>query len=224
MLWKYLHHLVGEAKESSTSGNPYSITLPDQFCNLTWKEFIAWRLDDSNQDTSSASSTRHRGYTRQDSRYKSNQNAYQLLVFKKSIKSKVSQYTIIKDEKYFEALQRNLVVTATMHDCEEVLNGDDKCGNNADCRELFYQNQYFIYNIFNMVLQSYMGKTIVRKYAPSLDAQSVWRHFESHMSTSSKGVNERCILHAYVSTTVYDRSWKGTTEQFVLHFHEQFHY
>ena len=47
------------------------------------------------------------------------------------------------------------------------------------------------------------------------------REFESNMSTSSKGLNERCRLHAYVSTTVYDRSWKGTTEQFVLHFHEQ---
>ena len=41
------------------------------------------------------------------------------------------------------------------------------------------------------------------------------------MSTSSKGFNERHRLHAYVSTTVYDRSWKGTTEQFVLHVHEQ---
>ena len=29
-------------------------------------------------------------------------------------------------------------------------------------------------------------------------------------------------MHAYISTTIYDRSWKGTTEQFVLHFHEQF--
>ena len=42
------------------------------------------------------------------------------------------------------------------------------------------------------------------------------------MSTSSKGLNERCRLHAYVSTTVYDKSWKCTTEQFVHHFHEQF--
>ena len=42
------------------------------------------------------------------------------------------------------------------------------------------------------------------------------------MSTSSNELNERCRLHAYVSTTVYDKSWKGTTEQFVLHFHEQF--
>ena len=79
-----------------------------------------------------------------------------------------------------------------------------------------------MYSAFNKVLQSDMGKTIVRKYAPSLDAQSVWRDFESHMSTSSKGLNERHRLHAYVSTTVYEKSWKGTTEQFVLHFHEQF--
>ena len=67
-----------------------------------------------------------------------------------------------------------------------------------------------------------MGKPIVSKYVPSLDAQSVWRDFESHMSTSSKGLNERHRLHAYVSTIMYDRSWKGTTEQFVLLFHEQF--
>ena len=76
-----------------------------------------------------------------------------------------------------------------------------------------------MYSVFNKVLQSDMGKTIVRKYAPT---QAVWKDFESCMSTSSKGLNERPRLHAYVSTTVYDRSWKGTIEQFVLHFHEQF--
>ena len=79
-----------------------------------------------------------------------------------------------------------------------------------------------MYSVFNKVLQSDMGKTIVRKYAPTLDVQSVWKDFETHMSTSSKGPNERHTLHAYVFTTVYDRSWKGTTEQLVLLFHEQF--
>ena len=95
-------------------------------------------------------------------------------------------------------------------------------GYDDDIQKSFKQKQYFMYSVFNKVLQSDMGKTIVRKYAPTLDAQSVWRDFETHMSTSSKGLNERHRLHAYVSTTVYDRSWKGTTEQFVLHSHEQF--
>ena len=79
-----------------------------------------------------------------------------------------------------------------------------------DSKELFKQKQYFMYSIFNKVLQSGMGKTIVRKYAPTLDAQSVWRDSDTQMSTSSKGLNERHRLHAYVSTTVYDRSWKGS--------------
>ena len=74
-----------------------------------------------------------------------------------------------------------------------------------------------MYSVFNKALQSDMGKTIVRKYAPTLDAESVWRDFETQLSPSSKGINERHRLHAYVSTTVYDKSWKGATEQFVLH-------
>ena len=63
---------------------------------------------------------------------------------------------------------------------------------------------------------------IISKYASTLGAQSVWKEFENRMSTSSNGLNEWRRLHASVSTTVYDRSLKGTTEQFVLHFHEQF--
>ena len=98
-----------------------------------------------------------------------------------------------------------------------------KCNANQ-CKKCIIMGaiQYFVYSVFNKVLQIDMGKTIVRNNSPSFDAQSVWRAFQSHVGTSSKGLNERCRLHAYVSTTVYDRSWKGTTEQFVLHFHEQF--
>ena len=37
--------------------------LPDQFCNLTWREFMSWRLEDSNQSTTSIPSNGYRGYT-----------------------------------------------------------------------------------------------------------------------------------------------------------------
>ena len=132
--------------------------------------------------------------------------------FKKSIKQEVSQYTIIKDEKYFEAFKRNLLVTATTHCCEVVLDPHYIPGHDEDSQELFQQKQYFMFSVFNKDLQSDMGKTIARKHVPTLNAQSVWTEFESQMSTSSKGLDERCRLHAYVSTP---RSWKGTTEQFV---------
>ena len=67
-----------------------------------------------------------------------------------------------------------------------------------------------------------MGKTIVRKDLDNMNAQRVWEEFAAHMTTSSKGKAEKRRLHTYVTTTVLDKSWKGTTEQFILHFNEQF--
>ena len=67
-----------------------------------------------------------------------------------------------------------------------------------------------------------MGKTIVRKHLDNMNAQRVWEEFATHMTTSSKGKAEKRRLHTYVATTVLDKSWKGTTEQFILHFNEQF--
>ena len=42
------------------------------------------------------------------------------------------------------------------------------------------------------------------------------------MRTSSKGASEKTRLTQYVTNTVLDDYFKGTTEQFVLHFNEQF--
>ena len=49
-------------------------------------------------------------------------------------------------------------------------------------------------NFYSSTLLSDMGKSIVRKYEPTLAAQSVWRDFETHMSTSSKGLMHMCPL------------------------------
>ena len=66
------------------------------------------------------------------------------------------------------------------------------------------------------MLTSEMGKTFVRKHLDNMNAQRVWEEFATHMTT------EKHRLHTYVTTTVLDKSWKGTTEQFILHFNEQF--
>ena len=67
-----------------------------------------------------------------------------------------------------------------------------------------------------------MGKTIVRKHLDNMNAQQVWEEFATHMATSSKGKAEKQRFHTYVTTTVLDKYWQGTTEQFILHFNEQF--
>ena len=55
-----------------------------------------------------------------------------------------------------------------------------------------------------------MGKTIVRRHVANTDAHS------------EKGASEKRRLTRYVTNTVLDDNFKDTTEQFVLHFNEQF--
>ena len=54
------------------------------------------------------------------------------------------------------------------------------------------------------------------------EAQAVWKELSEHMRTSSKGASEKRRHTQYVTNTVLDDNFKGTTEQFVLHFNEQF--
>ena len=65
-----------------------------------------------------------------------------------------------------------------------------------------------------------MGKSIVREHLDNMNAQQVWEEFATHMTTSSKGKAEKHRLHTYVTITVLDKSWLGTTEQFILHINE----
>ena len=79
-----------------------------------------------------------------------------------------------------------------------------------------------MFSVFNANLQTDMGKTIVRRHLTNTDAQSVWRELSEHMRTSSKGASEKRRLTQNVTNTILDDNFKGTTEQFVLHFNEQF--
>ena len=67
-----------------------------------------------------------------------------------------------------------------------------------------------------------MGRMTVRKYLRSTDAQAVWKEYSDYMTTSSKGASEKRKLTHYVTNTVLDNQFRGTTQQFVVHFNEQF--
>ena len=146
----------------------------------------------------------------------------QLLNFKRGIKRDISAYPTLKDEKYYESFKSSMLVTARAHDCEEILQTTFRHKGDADSVDLFRLKNDLMYSVFNKCLLSDMGKTIARKHLGKMNAQRVWEEFATHMTTSSKGKSEKRRLHTYVTTTVLDKSWKGTTEQFILHFNEQF--
>ena len=79
-----------------------------------------------------------------------------------------------------------------------------------------------MFSVFKTNLQTDMGKTIARRHLSSTDAQAVWKELSEHMRTSSKEASEKMRLTQYVTNTVLDDNFKGTTEQFVLLVNEQF--
>ena len=154
--------------------------------------------------------------------HKTSRSVPYVKILSRGIKRDISAYPTLKDEKYYESFKRSVLVTARAHDCEGILQPTFRPRGDADSLELFRLKNDFMYSVFNKCLLSDMGKTIVRKHLDNMNAQRVWEEFATHMTTSSKGKAEKCRLHTYVTTTVLDKSWKGTTEQFILHFNEQF--
>ena len=148
--------------------------------------------------------------------------ALELISFKKGIKREITAYPSLKDERYFDGFKRSLFIVAKTHECSEVLDPNYTPGSEPEEEELFEAKQTFMFSVFNTNLQTDMGKTIVRRHLASTDAQAVWKELSEHMRTSSKGASEKRRLTQYVTNTVLDDNFKGTTEQFVLHFNEQF--
>ena len=144
--------------------------------------------------------------------------AIELMGFKKGIKREIAAYPSLKDERYFDGFKRSFFIVAKTHKCNEVLDPTYTPGREPEERELFETKQTFMFSVFNANLQTDMGKTIVRRHLANTDAQSVWKELSEHMRTSSKGASEKRRLTQYVTNTVLDDNFKGTTEQFVLHF------
>ena len=148
--------------------------------------------------------------------------ALEMMGFKKGIKREITAYPSLKDERYFDGFKRSLFIVAKTHECNEVLDPNYTPGSEPEEKELFEAKQTFMFSVFNANLQTDMEKTIVRRHLANTDAQAVWKELSEHMETSSKGASEKRRLTQYVTNTVLDDNFKGTTEQFVQQFNEKF--
>ena len=96
---------------------------------------------------------------------------------------------MLKDERYFDSFSRILYITAKSHECDEILDSEYTPSNSE--KELFEAKQISMISVLDKHLLTDIGKTIVRKYVHTIDAQSVWKDFQEHMKSSSKGASER---------------------------------
>ena len=136
--------------------------------------------------------------------------------------SELAYYSVLKHECYFDKFQRDRYITAKSHDVSEILDPNFTPGLSTEEEELFEAKQVFMYKVFNEALQTDMGRTKVRKYLKTTDAQAVWKEYSEYMTTASKEASEERKLTQCVTNTVLDSQFRGITQQFVLHFNEQF--
>ena len=148
--------------------------------------------------------------------------AIELMGFKKGIKRDIAAYPSLKDERSFDGFKRSQFIVTKTHERNEVLDPNYTPGSEPEEKELFEAKQTFMFSVFNANLQTDMGKTIVRRHLAHTDAQAVWKELSEHMRTSSNGTSEKRRLTQYVTNTDLADNFKGTTEQFVLCFNEQF--
>ena len=79
-----------------------------------------------------------------------------------------------------------------------------------------------MYKVFNETLLTDISRTKVRKHLKTTDAQAVWKETSEYMTTASKGASGNRKLTHYVTNTELDSHFRASSQQFVLHFNEQF--
>ena len=115
----------------------------------------------------------------------------ELMGLKKGIKREIAAYPSLKDERYFDGFKRILFIVAKSHECNEVVYPSYTPDSEPEQQKLLEDKQTFMFSVFNVDLQTDMGKTLVRRLFDTTDAQSVWRELSEHMRTSSKGASEK---------------------------------
>ena len=209
----YMKHVFSEYMSEEVRPDPFYIFSPEEWSQHTstmMRTFLVQNLPNPTGPqpiiSGPISSSRPTGYS---------PAAIELMSFKKGIKREITAYPSVKDERYFDGFKRSLFIVAKTHECSDVLDPNYIPGSEPEETELFEAKQTFMFSVFNANLQTDMGKTIVRRHLASTDAQAVWKELSEHMRTSSKGASEKRRLTQYVTNTVLDDNFKGTTEQFV---------
>ena len=214
--------LIKQDKPADQKGNRLHYVMEEQWTKLTAKDMRTPLVNEkSEQHSSSRPPMPHFSSHPSPPPMRSPMNL-ELASFKRSIKREATASSVLNDEHFFDNFQRDLLITASSHDISEILGPTYTPGPLPEEKELFEAKQVFMYKVFNETLQTDMGMTKVKKYLRTTDAQAAWKEYSEFMITSSKGASEKRKLAHYVTTTVLDSQFRGTTQQFVLHFNELF--
>ena len=149
------------------------------------------------------------------------QVAPEVLAFKRGIKRDQSLFPVYKEEKEWDDWQRRTRAQATAQGVENVLDPTYVPILPQDV-ELFKEQNKYMMAVFNTCVQTDFGKTLIRKFEDTHDAQLLFVELERHAKTSTSAILTATELLSYITTaTLGKNTWNGTTTSFVLHWEEQ---
>ena len=135
--------------------------------------------------------------------------------FRRGIKRDKAHYIRIKDEKQWDEWKRRTETTITTHGCAKVIDLS-YVPSTSEERELFTEQNRFIYDVFNDIIQTDMGKHFVRLQATAMNAQEVWKQYCKYMTTSTRADLEIEKLIGQLTNSRLDSGYRQTYTKFVL--------
>ena len=135
--------------------------------------------------------------------------------FQKSIKRDKAHYSVLTNESNWDEWKRSTIATIYAHGCQDVIYSTYAPSTPSEVA-LFQQQNNFMYDVFNTVLKTPMGKHYVRASESTRDAQQVWTSYMKYMRTSSRADSELEDLMSSLTSLRLTPSYKGTSLDFIV--------
>jgi hypothetical protein len=135
--------------------------------------------------------------------------------FRRGVKRDKGHYNELKDEKQWDEWKRATISMIYAHGIENIISPAYIPITPNDIA-LFNEQNKFMYNVFNTVLKTPMGKHFVRTHEIARDAQVVWKDYLHYMCTSTKADMQIEDLMTVLTSFLLTSTYRGTSQKFIV--------
>jgi hypothetical protein len=121
-------------------------------------------------------------------------------------------FVSLKEDKQWDSWEQSTVAQAQAQDLLDVLDSTFVPAT-PEATELIVEKQKFVYAIFDKILLTNKGKSLVRQYAGTFDAQKVFCDLTVYSNTLIMAARVASDLLTYITSSKFgDGTWKGTAQ------------
>ena len=141
--------------------------------------------------------------------------------FRRSIKKDPAAYPVLAEEDDWDTWDRKFRATAAIHGLSNVTDAGFKpVGREA--RDLFNEQNKFLYNVLNTKVTLAEGMAIVRKHEREFDAQEALVELRNFFVESPRAIFKRDELYREITATrMAELNWNGTVTDCILNWTEK---